>query len=83
MVVKYMHHGDDLVEHRTREACFGAQCTNHSANSMCSFKKFTMLEPLEFAAALLHGGNNSQLLSDSYRSPEPFSSKIPQNLHRF
>ena len=36
MVVKYMHHGDDLVEHRTREASFGAQCTNHSANSMCS-----------------------------------------------
>ena len=35
MVVKYMHHGDDLVEHRTHEACFGAQCTNHSANSMC------------------------------------------------
>ena len=32
MVVKYMHHGDDLVEHRTREASFGAQCTNHSAN---------------------------------------------------
>ena len=30
-----MHHGDDLVEHRTREVCFGAQCTNHSANSMC------------------------------------------------
>ena len=25
-------HGDDLVEHRTREACFGAKCTNHSAN---------------------------------------------------
>ena len=35
MVVKYMHHGDDLVEHRNREASFGAQCTNHSANSMC------------------------------------------------
>ena len=35
MVVKYMHHGDDLVEHQTREASFGAQCTNHSANSMC------------------------------------------------
>ena len=35
MIVKYMHRGDDLVEHRTREACFGAQCTNHSANSMC------------------------------------------------
>ena len=35
MVVKYMHHGDDLVEHRTREVCFGAQCTNHSANPMC------------------------------------------------
>ena len=35
VVVKYMHHGDDLVEHRTREASFGAQCTNHSANSMC------------------------------------------------
>ena len=26
-----MHHGDDLVEHRTREPSFGAQCTNHSA----------------------------------------------------
>ena len=25
MVVKYMHHGDDLVEHRTCEANFGAQ----------------------------------------------------------
>ena len=36
MVVKYMHHRDDLVEHRTREASFGAQCTNHSANSMSS-----------------------------------------------
>ena len=36
MVVKYMHHGDDLVEHRTREASFGAQCSNHSANSMCT-----------------------------------------------
>ena len=34
MVVKYMHHGDDLVENRTREASFEAQCTNHSANSM-------------------------------------------------
>ena len=34
MVVKYMHYGDDLVEHRTREASFGAQCTNHSANSV-------------------------------------------------
>ena len=32
--MKYMHHEDDLVEHRTREASFGAQCTNHSANSM-------------------------------------------------
>ena len=30
-----MHHGDDLVEHRTREASFEAQCTNHSAYSMC------------------------------------------------
>ena len=29
-----MHHGDDLAEHRTREASFGAQCTNHSANSI-------------------------------------------------
>ena len=28
-----MHLGDDLVEHRTHEVCFGAQCTNHSANS--------------------------------------------------
>ena len=36
MIVKYVHHDDDLVEHRTREASFGAQCTNHSANSMCS-----------------------------------------------
>ena len=36
MVVKYMHHRDDLVEHRTCEASFVAQCTNHSANSMCS-----------------------------------------------
>ena len=35
MVVKYIHHGDDLVGHRTREASFGAQCTKHSANSMC------------------------------------------------
>ena len=35
VVVNYMHHGDDLVEHRAREASFGAQCTNHSANSMC------------------------------------------------
>ena len=34
MVVKYMHHGDDLVEHRTREASFGAQCTNHSAKKL-------------------------------------------------
>ena len=34
MVVKYMHHGDDLVEHRTREASFGAQCTNHSATAV-------------------------------------------------
>ena len=33
MVVKYMHHGDDLVEHRTHKVSFGAQCTNHSANS--------------------------------------------------
>ena len=32
MAVKYMHQGDDLVEHRTREASFGAQCTNQSAN---------------------------------------------------
>ena len=36
MVVKYMHHGDDLVEHRAHEASFGALCTNHSANSMFS-----------------------------------------------
>ena len=34
VVVKYMHHGDGLFEYRTREASFGAQCTNHSANSM-------------------------------------------------
>ena len=26
MVVKYMHHGDDLVEHRIHESSFGAQC---------------------------------------------------------
>ena len=26
---------DDLVEHRTRETSFAAQCTNHSANSKC------------------------------------------------
>ena len=31
MIVKDMHHGDDLVEHRTHEASFVAQCTNHSA----------------------------------------------------
>ena len=30
-----MHHGDDLVENRTREASLGAQCSNRSANSMC------------------------------------------------
>ena len=36
VVVKNMHHRDDLVEHRTREASFGAQYTNHSANSMCT-----------------------------------------------
>ena len=30
-----MHHGDDLVEHRTREASLEAQCTNHS---MINFK---------------------------------------------
>ena len=30
VVMKYMHHRDDLVEHRTREASFGAQYTNHS-----------------------------------------------------
>ena len=34
-----MHHEDDLVEHRIREVSFGAQCTNHSANSMCFFAK--------------------------------------------
>ena len=39
VIVKYMHHRDDLVEHRTREASFGAQCTNHSANSMCPITK--------------------------------------------
>ena len=27
-----MHHGNDLVEHRTREASFGAQSTNHFAH---------------------------------------------------
>ena len=32
-----MHHGDDLVEHWTREASFGPHCTNHSAKSMCIF----------------------------------------------
>ena len=37
VVVKYMHHRDDLVEHRTREASFGAQYTNPSANSMSFF----------------------------------------------
>ena len=42
MVVKYMHHGDDLVEHRTSEASFGAQCTNHSASSMCSNDEGTL-----------------------------------------
>ena len=36
----YMHHGDDLVEHRTREASFGTQCTNHSPNSMWLNKYF-------------------------------------------
>ena len=40
VVVKYMHHRDDLVEHRTREASFGAQYTNHSANSMCKSSQF-------------------------------------------
>ena len=33
-----MHHcfmEDDLVGQRTRETSFAAQCTNHSANSMC------------------------------------------------
>ena len=29
VVVENMHDGDDLVEHRTREVSFGAQCTNH------------------------------------------------------
>ena len=40
MVVMYMHYGDDLVEHRTREASFATQCTNHSANSMWLNKYF-------------------------------------------
>ena len=43
MVVKYMHHGNDLVEHRTREASFGAQCTNHSANSINVARVRTLL----------------------------------------
>ena len=38
VVVKYMHHRDDLVEHRTREASFGAQYTNHSANSIFAWR---------------------------------------------
>ena len=48
MVVNYMHHGDDLVEHRTREASFGAQCTNHSPNSMC-FIFFFLIFSLKYA----------------------------------
>ena len=32
-----MHHGDDLAEHRTREATFGAQCTNRGLISLVSF----------------------------------------------
>ena len=52
MVVNYMHHGDDLVEHRAREASFGAQCTNHSANSMCA-SKFKVVFP-EYEMFVLH-----------------------------
>ena len=31
---------DDLVEHRTNEISSVAQCTNHSANSMCTMSFF-------------------------------------------
>ena len=49
MVVKYLHHGDDLVEHRTREASFGAQCTNLSANSLCfPFALIIQFNPILF-----------------------------------
>ena len=51
MLVKYMHHGDDLVEHRTREASFGAQCTNHSANSMCHVQHIRTRAPAEVSCA--------------------------------
>ena len=46
VVVKYMHHRDDLVEHRTREASFGAQYTNHSANSICYLQHISVLQTL-------------------------------------
>ena len=47
MVVKYMHYEDDLAERRTREASFGAQRTNHSANSMCAYAAFIFCENLK------------------------------------
>ena len=67
MVVKYMHHGDDLVEHRTREASFGAQCTNYSANSMCTLNNFDNSKILKFSRVPPSGNkkiakNNEKLL---------------------
>ena len=33
---------DDLVERRTRETSFGAQCTDHSANSMSKSQTYLL-----------------------------------------
>ena len=59
----YMHHRDDLVEHRTREASFGAQYTNHSANSMRFIYQFINTRQLDWPSLLV-------LVGTAQRCPE-------------
>ena len=60
-----MHHGDDLVEHRTREASFGAQCTNHLANSMCRLNNFPCNEQATKPIALPSGSKIVKLFAEN------------------
>ena len=50
---------DDLVAHRTREASSGAQCTNHSANSM-----YTLYQPSFGIFGVVSGRRLVEILLD-------------------
>ena len=76
MVVKYKHHGDDLVEHRTREASFGVQCTNHSANSMCTTTIILFVQNGRVVRAPASAGVDSSLISLIPSRVKPMTVKL-------